>query len=275
MIAAGILIVVVLLGVMGYVFAGYLYASSQISAAAGAITALDAHRSYVNTTFDLLEQQASTLGTPSDGSTGKATASSMVTESQGLRSSLAGDDQALAAARNRLSEQQWLTSPSQGRLSAEAAHIDHGRKAIATVKAAAVDYAFFGDFLQNYFQAIIDLDNLLTIANTSDVVGAANADSAAKADLVKALQASVNVAGLPSELHDRVIDLQTYADDWGKLINAYAIRDMTAYDAAAKAIIADDAKLKTYDPAAPVAKIKTYYQRYRADFNLEMDKATS
>ena len=62
-----------LLGIMGYVFAGYVYASSRISAAAGAINTLDSRRSYVNTTFDLLEQQASTLGTQSDGSVGEET----------------------------------------------------------------------------------------------------------------------------------------------------------------------------------------------------------
>src|SRR5437879_6990373 len=68
MIAAGILIVVLLLGIMGYLFAGYVFASSRISAAAGAINALDSRRSYVNTTFDFLEQQASTLGPQPHGS---------------------------------------------------------------------------------------------------------------------------------------------------------------------------------------------------------------
>ncbi|TME55074.1 MAG: hypothetical protein E6I58_11055 [Chloroflexi bacterium] len=274
-IAAGILVVVLLLGIMGYVFAGYVYASSRISAAAGAINTLDSRRSYVNTTFDLLEQQASTLGTQSDGSVGKATATSMVTESQGLRSGLAGNDQGLVAARTHLNEQQWLTSLSQGRLTAEAARIDHGRKAIATVRAAAQQYVFYGHFLEDYYQADIDLTALIATATANDVAGAASADGSLEDDLTKALQSSANVAELPTELHDRLLDLQTFANDFGTLLNAYVKRDQAGYDAANKAIKADTAKLGAYDPAAPAAKIKSYYQHYRVDFNLEMDKATA
>jgi len=275
MIAAGILIVVLLLGIMGYVFAGYVVAASRISAAAGAINTLDSRRSYVNTTFDLLDQQAATLGTQTDGSVGKATAGSIVTESEGLRSGLAGADQGLVAARTHLNDQQWLTSLSQGRLTAEAARIDHGRKAIATVRAAGAEYVFLGHFLQDYYQALVDLDALITDATANDVSGSAGAVGSLKDDLTKALQSSANVAGLPIELHDRLLNLQTFANDFGNLLNAYLNRDQAAYDAADKALTADTAKLKAYDPAAPAAKIKSYYQHYRADFNQEMDKATA
>lgn len=275
MIAAGILIVVLLLGIMGYLFAGYVFASSRISAAAGAINTLDSRRGYVNTTFDLLEQQAATLGTQTDGSVGKATATTMVTESQGLRSGLAGDDQGLVTARIHLNEQQWLTSLSQGRLTAEAGRIDHGRKAIATVSAAAQEYVFYGHFLQDYYQADVDLTALIATATANDIAGAVSADGALKDDLTKALQSSANVAGLPSELHDRLLDLQTFANDFGNLLNAYVSRDQAGYDAANKAITADTAKLRAYDPATPAAKVKSYYQHYRVDFNLEMDRATA
>lgn len=272
LIVGGILIVVLLLAIMGYVFAGYVYASSRISVAAGAINKLDSHRSYVNTTLDLLEQQAATIGTQTDGSVGKATATSMVTESQGLRSSLDSDDKGLVAARTNLNDQQWLTSLSQGRLTAEGVRIDHGRKAITTVKAGAADYVFLGHFLEDYFQAIADLNLLISAASANDAVGTAGADASLQNDLTTALQSSTNVAGLPTELHDRLIDLQTYALDVGKLLNA---RDQASFDAADKALAADGAKLRAYDPAAPVAKIKTYFQHYRVDFNLEMDKATA
>jgi hypothetical protein len=275
MIVGGILVVVLLLATMGYVSAGYVFASTRISTAAGAINRLDAHRSYVNTAFDTLEQQAATLGTQTGGTVGKATATSMVTESQGLRSSLDADDKGLVTAQANLNDQQWLTSLSQGRIAAEAARIDHGRKAITTVKAAAAEYVLFGHFLEDYYQVLFDLDTLVKAANASDVAGVAAAAGSAKADVTKALQSSTNVAGLPSELRDRLIDLQTYADDWGKRLNAYATGDQAGFDASTKALDADDAKLSAYDPAATAAKIKTYFQHYRVDFNLEMDKATA
>jgi len=54
-IASVVVVVVLLIGAIAYVSAGYVYASSRISDASGAIYGAAAHRAYVNTTFDLLD----------------------------------------------------------------------------------------------------------------------------------------------------------------------------------------------------------------------------
>lgn len=268
-ITAVIVVVVLLVGIIGYVFAGYAYASVRISDAANAINAVDAHRGYVNTTFDLLDQQVSSFETMSDSRLGKSTSGQLVTESRSISSSVGGNDQELAAARSRLSDQQWLTAMSRGRLAAEAGRIDHARNAVATLRSSAGDYVQLGQFFQALFQSLIDWGTLLADVSNSDFLGAASADTTLKADVTAALQVT-NAPGLPQQYRDFLVALQAYAGDVGSEFNA---RTKPAQDAAVKLIDADLTKLGAVDFTGTSAQIKSYYQHYRDDFNSEMDKA--
>lgn len=95
-----------------------------------------------------------------------------------------------------------------------------------------------------------------------------------QADTMKALLASA-APGLPVEFHDYLMALQSYSADVGKFLNAIATQDPTALDAADKLLTADTAKLEAVDFSSTGAKIKTFYQGFRDDFNSEMDKATA
>lgn len=273
-IAAVIVVVALLVGVIGYVFAGYAFASSRISDATGVVNTVNAHRSYVNTTFDLLNQQIKSFDTVRDNKASKSTSNQLVSESQSMSSTAGADDKALAAARIHLTDQQWLTPLSRGRLAAQAGRIDHALKAVATARSAGSDFLALGQFLQAYFQALIDWDSMIAAATNNDFVGATGADSTFQGDVAKAVQLS-NFPGLPTELHDVLILLQAYAADVGKEFNAIGSGNKAAYDAAQKQVIDDVAKLKSIDLTATSAKIRTYYQHYRDDFNAEMDKATA
>jgi hypothetical protein len=261
---------VLLVGVIGYVAVGYAYGSSRISEATGAINSVEAHRSYVNTTFDLIDQQVMTFDTGMDPTKAKSTSGQLVTESQGMSLNLAGDDQALVAARSRLAEQQWLTALSQGRLATEAGRIDHARKAVASLKSAAGDYAQLGQFFLAFFQVLVDGRTMLTAATNNDLVGTVAADGAFQADSAKALQVT-SAPGLPHQYHDFLIALQTYAADFGKELNA---RDKATFDAAHNLVVADNAKLNAVDFTGTAASIQSYYKKYRDAFNSEMDQAT-
>jgi len=274
-IGAVIVIVVLLLGVMGYVFVGFAYASTRISDAASAVNSASAHRGYVNNTFDLLQQQVSSIGTVMDNKMGKSNSGQLVSESQLMSRTVAGDDQSLAAARRRLHDQRWLTSiTSSGRLAGEAARVDLARKAVAAIRSAAADYVQLGEFLQAYYQAMIDWDTLLADAKNNDFVGAAGADSLFSTDLASALQIS-NAPGLPVEFNEFLVAVQAYATDIGKVLNAIAARDKNAFDAADKLVLADLAKANAIDITSTPTKINSYYKHYRDDFNSDMDKATA
>jgi hypothetical protein len=267
-----VVVVVLLVGVIGYVLAGYLYASSRISDASGAINGASAHRAYVNTTFDLLDQQVSSFAAMTDAKVAKSTAGQLVSESQSMSTIVGGDDQAMVTARSRLHDQQWLTPISSARLDAEAGRIDHARKALATLKSAAGDYRLLGQYFQAYFQALSDFETLLTDDKNADIVGESSADTALQADVAKAQQLTASTPGLPGEYHDFLVPLLALAVDVAKLLNA---RTQAAYDAANKSVTADFTAMNAVDFTGTSAKIKSYFQHYRDDFNAEMDKATS
>ena len=271
-IASVVVVVVLLVGVIAYVSAGYVYASSRISDARGAIDGAIAHRAFVNTTFDLLDQQLSSFPAMTDPKLGKSTAGQLASESQNMSAIVGADDQAMAAARSRLHDQQWLTAISSARLDAETGRIDHARKALGTLKSAAGDYRLLGQFFQAFYQALIDLQTLLTDDNNGDIVGESSADTALQADAAKAQHLTANSPGLPREYNDFLVPLLALAVDAAKVLNA---RTPAAYDAANKSAIADFAAMNAVDFTATSAKIKSYYQHYRDDFNAEMDKATT
>jgi hypothetical protein len=249
--------------------AGYAFASSRISDATSAVNALNAHRGYVNTTLDLLGQQLTSFETMGDPKVAKSTAGQFTTETQSMTTLVSGDDQAMAAARSRLNDQQWLTGISSGRLAASAARIDHARKAVVSLKSAAGAYVLLGQFFEAYFQAFDDFKTLLA---ANDFVGQASADTALQADIAIALQASKDAPGLPSEFHDLLTAFSALAVDIGKELGA---ANQATLDAARKAATADVATMNAVSITGTATKIKSYYQHYRDDFNLEMDKAAA
>jgi hypothetical protein len=268
-IGAVVVIVVLLVGIISYVFAGYAFASSRISDASVAISTATAHRSYVNTTFDLLDQQLMSLDAITDDAQAKSTSGQLVSESQSMGTTVGGDDQSLAAARLRLRDQQWLTTTSSGRLAAMVTRIDHARKAVSTVKSAAGDYVQLGQFFQAFYQALIDGGTLIAAAKNNDLVGSVAADAAFQLDLAKAIKVA-NAPGLPQQYHDFLAALQTYAADFAKELNA---RDKATFDNAHNSVIADAVKVNAVDFTGATARIQSYYKHYRDDFNSEMDKA--
>ncbi|HSS95164.1 MAG TPA: hypothetical protein VLR46_14415 [Candidatus Dormibacteraeota bacterium] len=266
------LVVVVLLvvGAIGYVVAGYVFASSRISDAGAAIGATSSHRSYVNTTFDLLDQQVGSLDTTPDTTQGEATSGQLVSESQGLTITAGGDDVTLGSARSRLNDQQWLTSLSHGRMAAAAGHVDHARKAVESIKSAAGDYLLLGQFFQAFFHSLIDGTTMLTDVKNNDLVGSVSAVSAFQADLAKAVKLA-NAPGLPPQYRDFIVALQAYAADFAKELNA---RDKATYDAAVASVSADVAKVNTINFAGSTASIQSYYKHFRDSYNSEIAQAS-
>jgi hypothetical protein len=271
-IAVVVVVAVLLVGVIAYVAAGYAFASSRISDATNAVNAMNVHRGYVNTTFDLMGQQLTSFETMGDPKVAKSTAAQLTTETKSLTALVGGDDQAMATARSRLSDLQWLTAISSGRLAASAGRIDHARKAVVTLRSAASAYVGLGQFFEAYFQAFDDFNTLITANKNGDYVGESSADAALQADIVKAQQTAKGAPGLPTEYQSLLTAFASLAVDIGKELGATT---QAAYDSARKLANADYATFSAISVTGTSIKIKSYYQHYRDDFNLEMDKATA
>src|SRR5260370_9832082 len=207
-IAAVVAVVVVVVGVVSYAVAGYTFTSDRISDASGAISTANAHRVYVNTTFDLLDHQVTAFSTSTDLTAAKSDATEVVNQSQTMSSTEVGDDQALASVRARLNDQQCLTSLNRDRLTAEAGRLDHPPNPVVTATQAAGDSVHLGQFLQAYVQVLTAWDMVSSDTTNHDFVGAASADTTIPADGTKAPLASA-APGLPVEFHDYLTALQS------------------------------------------------------------------
>jgi hypothetical protein len=166
----------------------------------------------------------------------------------------------------------WLTAFSRGSLQDESARLDHARKAVADVQTASNDYTQLGRFLQSYYQALVDLDNLNA---ASDATAFVNAFSALRSDLATALQLAIGVPGLPTQFHDFLSALQAQANDFRQESLAAAAGDQAGVDAAKRALAADIQKADAIDFSGTTAAMHSYYQRIRDDFNSQLDEATA
>ena len=271
-IIAGIVVAVLLLAVVAYGIAGYLVGQNEIANGSNAINAASSHRTSINTAFDNIAQQIITLDPQGAANAGKSTAAQIVSGSQSMATAVAASPQSLRTAQVKLNDLAWLTAFSRGSLRDESARLDHARKAVADVQTASNDYTQLGRFLQSYYQALVDLDNL-NAAN--DATAFVNAFSALRTDLATALQLATAVPGLPTQFHDFLSALQAQANDFRQMSVASAAGDQAGVDAAKKALAADTVKADAIDFSGTTAAIHSYYQRYKDDFNSQMDQATA
>jgi hypothetical protein len=273
-IAAGIVALVLVVGVASYGIGGYKVASDRVSGAAGVINSVDAHRPSINSSFDDVQHMLAspTLVSPS---VARSMATEMVFRSQILASTVAGYGPTLRDAQLKLNDLSWLTALSRGRLQDESARLDHARNAVADIKNAAEDYRVFGGFLASYFQVFVDLDSLDTASKNNDSAGYAAALFLLQADVATALHLATNLPYLQSAHRDQLTAIQTEITDIKQELFASAHGDQAGAAAARRAIEADVQKANAVDFSSNAVVVLSHYQHYRDDFNAEMDKATT
>jgi len=271
-IAAGIVALVLVIGVLSYAIGGYLIASNRIANAAAAINAVDSQRTTINSSFDTI-QQVMSFDTPLTPSDAKAKTAEIVPRSQMLASTVAGDAPALHGTQLHLNDMSWLTAFSRGSLQDESGRLDHARKAVADVKNAAEDYRLLGGFLQSYYQVFIDLYTLSTASQTNDSSGFAIALLMLQSDLAISLELDT-MPYLPDAYRVQLTAIQAEINDIKQGLLASDRGDQAGIDAASKALDADIQRVNTVDYAGTAAAVRSHFQQYRDIFNAEMDMAT-
>jgi len=271
-IAAGIIALVLVIAVVSYGIGGYVVVSDRVSGAAGVVNAVDTHRPSINSSFDDIQNmlESPTLVSPS---VARSMATEMVSRSQILASTVAGYSPSLRDAQLKLNDLSWLTAFSRGRLQDESARIDHARKAVADIKNAAEDYRVLGGFLTSYFQVFVDLGALDTASKNNDSLGYAAALLLLQSQVATALQLATPTY-LSTAHREQLTAIQAEIDDLKKEQLAYANGDQAGAAAARRAIDADVQRVNAVDFSSNPMAILSHYQRYRDDFNQEMDKAT-
>lgn len=274
-IVAAVLVVIVLIGIIGYAVDGLAYAATRISSADRTLNTVVSHQNELNATFKDIDTRFSALGTSSTFSPQQARSlvDQFVSSAQAAGKTVEDDDASLASAAAHLSEQPWLTTVSRGNLDKESKRIAHARKALVSARTVAADYVLDGQFMQAFLDTVIDLDSLSKASGSGDLAAAKTTLTAMKAHVDKALQLST-APGLPAELQSMMVDFQTLVSDFGKLIDAAEANDSAAVSAYFKSVSDDANKLSGYSFDNMSAKINAFYKPLIDAYNLEMAAAT-
>jgi hypothetical protein len=271
-----VIVVIVLIGIIGYAVTGLAYTATRISSADRTLNTVVSHQNSLNNTFKEIDTRFSSLGSSNAFSPQQARAvvDQFVASSQAAGQAVNEDDASLAAASTHLGEQQWLTKFSRGNLDKEARRIGHARSALVSARTVAADYVLDGQFMQAFLDTVIDLDLLGKASASGDVAAAKTTLITMKTHVDKALQLST-APGLPPELRDLMIDFQKLVSDFSKLIDAAVANDSAALTTYEKAVTDDANKIGTYSFDKMSAGIAAFYKPLIDAYNQEMAAATA
>lgn len=271
-----VVVAALVIGVLGYGAAGFIYSAARISAADSTLNTVISHQNHLNTTFRSIDSQSATLksGATFNIVQAQALIDQFVVSSQAAGKTIDDDDASLASVSGHLNDQRWLTTFSRGSLDRESSRIAHARKALTDARTVAADYVQDGHFWQALYTVLADLDKLSSQNSAGDVTGAKATVTAMKTDVDVALQRS-DAPGLPPELHSLIVDFQTLVGDFGKLLDAVAASDDAGIASSEQAVQADAAKVGGYDFDKIGSEISAYYKPLVDGFNAEMAAATA
>ena len=271
------IVIVALVGVFGYAAAGFAFATSRLDGARNTYNGVVADQNAITETVNLFNTKfttTNTTATASDLKADRALLDEVVSKSKAAETTSAADDALLASAQASLTDSSWLTVFNRSNLDHYSGKIGHERKALGDSKTLTGDYVLLATFYQSFFDALIDFDTVGNKIQASDFQGALAGVSTLQTDLGKALQAS-NAPGLPPEVHQFIVDFQTFTTDEGKLLAAVNASDVSAGQSLSPKVTADVTKLDSYDFTKIGSEIASYYTPLIDDYNSEISKANS
>jgi hypothetical protein len=275
-IVAIILVALIVIAIIGYGVVGYAAGESRVSEATKTLNTVTSDQNKFTTTFNSMSTKFSSLSTGSsfDAQQAKTLVTQFVADAQDSSTTVDKDEAALAAAATKLDDQSWLTAPDKGNIDKAHARINHALKALAAAKVVSDDYVQDGKFLAAFMDTIIDLDKLSTQASSNDLAGAKATVATLTTHVNTATQLST-APGLPAEFHSLMVDFQTMASDFGKLLDAAIAADDAGVTTYSDKVMADATKVGSYDFTKLGAAIDAFYKPYIDTFNSEKAAATA
>ena len=267
-------IVVLLVGVLVYALIGNSIASNHITAADNATNATIGNSRQVGDAINSIKDTfASITGTHQDPKAIRSLATVFVESWKTAGTTAMSQDDALAASRYKLNDQQWLTIFSRGKLDTEGTRIDHARKALAAIETISTNAVKDALFLPAYADTIDDLDAITTTGNSKDFVGLTTAVGQLKVHVDVALGLA-GAPGFPPEVRQYMLALQTLAVDLATLLNAAAAGDTAGYDAAKAKLTTDTTDLSNVSLDQVPTEIVAFYQPYIDTYHRELNLAS-
>jgi hypothetical protein len=265
-----------IIGAILYAGAGIVYAGALSSSAERTLNTVVSHQNSLNTSFNEIDSEVSALGGSGtfDPLQAVALVDKSVTSSQVAAVTINQDDASLASVQGQLDSSRWLTLAGHSAVDRESARVGHAHSALGAARTIAADQVLDGHFWHSLYSAIAELDTLNKQAGSGDFTSARATLATMQTDVVQAVQQSTAPA-LPPDLRSLMVDLQTFASDFGKQLDAQIAGDEAAVVQYQSSLDADRTKLGTYNFDRIASDIDAYYRPLIERFNSEIAAATS
>jgi len=269
-------IVILILGLIGYAGAGLVYSRSRVTNAEHTLNTVVSHQNSLNATFNDLNTQLSALNGTSTFNSQQAIAlvDKSVANSELATQTINQDDASLSTAARDLARNPWLTLVGRSSLNRESTRLAHARKALAAARTVSADEVLDGRFWHALYTALADLANLNSQSGAGDFNGAQSTLSTMKSDVDQAARLSTS-PGLPSALHNLMVDFQTFVTDYGKQLDAQLAGDDAGVATYQGTLQADLTRIGGYNIDQIGTEIDAFYKPLINRFNSEIAAATA
>ena len=269
-------IAILIVGLLGYAGAGLAYSGSRVTGAERTLNTVVSHQNALNTTFNDLNTQLSAINSSSTFNAQQAIAlvDTAVANYELATQTIIQDDASLAAAATDLNRSPWLTMVGRSSLDHESSRIAHARNALAAARTVSDDKVLHGRFWHAQYVVLGDLDTLNSQSGAGDFAGAKSTLPTTKTDVDQAVQLSTS-PGLPSALHDLMVDFQTLVTDYGKEVDAQLAGDDAGVATYEASVQADRTRIRGYNIDQIGAQIDAFYQPLIDRYNSEIAAATA
>jgi len=269
-------IVILILGLIGYAGAGLVYSRSRVTNAEHTLNTVVSHQNSLNATFNDLNTQLSALNGTSTFNSQQAIAlvDKSVANSELATQTINQDDASLSTAAGDLARNPWLTLVGRSSLNRESTRLAHARNALAAARTVSADEVLDGRFWHALYTALADLANLNSQSGAGDFNGAQSTLSTMKSDVDQAARLSTS-PGLPSALHNLMVDFQTFVTDYGKQLDAQLAGDDAGVATYQATLQADLTRIGGYNIDQIGTEIDAFYKPLINRFNSEIAAATA
>ena len=265
-----------IIGIILYAGGGIVYAGALTSSAEHTLNTVVSHQNSLNTSFNAIDSEVTALGGSGtfDPKQAVTLVDKSVANSQVATQTINQDDSSLASVQGQLVSSRWLTVLGRSTIDRETARVAHARSALAAARLIAADQVVDGQFWHSLYTSLGELDTLNNQSGSGDLTSAKATLTKMQADVSNAVQEST-APGLPPDLNALMVDLQTFASDFGKQIDAQIAGDDATVAQLQSNLDSDRNKLSTYNVDKIGSDIDAFYRPMIERFNSEIAAATS
>lgn len=271
-----VLLGILIVGIIGYAGTGLVYSGVLAASAERTINTVVSDQNSLNQSFTSINSELSALSTSSTFNAQQAIAlvDKSVSNSELATRTITQDDASLGSVEKQLAANRWLTAIGHSSVDRESTRIAHARDALAAARTIASDQVLDGRFWHSLYTALGDLDTLNKQSGAGDLASARATLTSMQMDVTIAVQQSTS-PGLPTDLHDLMVDLQSFVTDYGKQLDAQLAGDDASVAQYQASVEADLTKLSAYDIDKIGKEIDAFYKPLVDRFNSQIAAATA